>query len=82
MKVVYLREQLAEGTRLEANDAKWLSDCAFYVNRGREKAELCLRLERKDEGILATGSYFVGADWVREGEVAVCVYPKLNDGYE
>ncbi len=82
MTVVYLREQLPERTRLEDNDAQWLSSRVFEDWRSKKSDKPCLKLEREDGNVFATGSYFVGADWVREGEVAVCVYPKLNDGYE
>lgn len=52
------------------------------VRRGREEKELCLRLKRESDAIRATGSYFVGVDWIKEEDVAVQVSPKLNDGFE
>jgi len=52
------------------------------VRRGSEEKELCLRLTRKADAVRATGSYFVGVDWIKEEEVAVQVSPKLNDGFE
>lgn len=52
------------------------------VRRGREEKELCLRLTRKADVVRATGSYFVGVDWIKEEDVAVQVSPKLNDGFE
>ena len=52
------------------------------VKRGREEKELCLKLSRKADSICATGSYFVGVDWIKEEELAVQVSPKMNDGFE
>jgi hypothetical protein len=52
------------------------------VRRDREEKELCLRLKRESDAVRATGSYFVGVDWIKEEEVAVQVSPKLNDGFE
>ena len=48
------------------------------VKRGREEKELCLKLSRKADSICATGSYFVGVDWIKEEELAVQVSPKMN----
>lgn len=39
-------------------------------------------LKRQSEQIAASGSYFVGIDWLRENELAVQVSPKLNNGFE
>lgn len=89
MKVIQLREQMPENTILQGNDAlailPYLEDgqeVVYTVKRGWEQNELCLKLVRSDDNIKATGSYFVGIDWVHEGDVAVQVSPKMNDGFE
>lgn len=89
MRVVQLQEQLLENTCLRQSECKVLLPCmddgaevVCTVRRGREEKELCLRLTRKADVIRATGSYFVGVDWIKEEDVAVQVSPKLNDGFE
>jgi len=89
MKVIQLQEQLLENTYLQQTESKAIipylddgSEVVFDVKRGRENHELCLALSRMDDDILATGSYFVGIDWIKEGELAVQVSPKMNDGFE
>lgn len=89
MKVIQLREQLLENTYLQQTESEAIipylddgSEVVFDVKRGRENHELCLALSRKDDDILATGTYFVGIDWIKEGELAVQVSPKMNDGFE
>lgn len=89
MRVIQLREQLQENTPLQQNNAIDIlpyiedgKDVVFSVKRGRENDELCLKLFRKDDTINATGSYFVGIDWLKEKELAIQVNPKMNDGFE
>jgi len=89
MRVVQLQEQLLENTCLRQSECKVLLPCmddgaevVCTVRRDREEKELCLRLTRKADAVRATGSYFVGVDWIKEEEVAVQVSPKLNDGFE
>ena len=89
MRVVQLQEQLLENTCLRQAECKVLLPCrddgaevGCTVRRDREEKELCLRLTRKADAVRATGSYFVGVDWIKEEEVAVQVSPKLNDGFE
>jgi 5-methylcytosine-specific restriction enzyme subunit McrC len=89
MKVIQLQEQLLENTYLQQTESEAIipylddgSEVVFDVKRGRENHELCLALSRRDDNILATGSYFVGIDWIKEGELAVQVSPKMNDGFE
>lgn len=89
MRVVQLQEQLLENTCLRQSECKVLLPCmddgaevVCTVRRGREEKELCLRLTRESDAIRATGSYFVGVDWIKEEDVAVQVSPKLNDGFE
>lgn len=89
MKVIQLQEQLMGSTCLQPTESEAIipyldngSEVVLDVKRGREKHELCLRLSRRDDNILAAGSYFVGVDWVKEGELAVQVSPKMNDGFE
>lgn len=60
-------------------DGKEVQRC---VKRGQEEQALCLRLVRSENSIKATNSYFVGVDWIQEGELAVQVNPKMNDGFE
>ena len=89
MRVVQLKEQLLENTCLRQSECEAILPCmddgaevVCTVRRGREEKELCLRLTRKADAVRATGSYFVGVDWIKEEEVAVQVSPKLNDGFE
>lgn len=88
-KVIQLQEQLLENTVLQQSESEAIipylddgSKVVFDVKRGYEEHEPCLELTRKGDGILATGSYFVGIDWIKEGELAVQVSPKMNDGFE
>ncbi len=87
--IIQLQEQLQENTPLLQSESEVMiphmddgSEVVFDVRRGREDHEPCLRLSRKGDEILATGSYFVGIDWIKEGELAVQVRPKMNDGFE
>lgn len=89
MRVVQLQEQLLENTCLRQSECEAILPCmddgaevVCTVRRGREEKELCLRLTRESDAIRATGSYFVGVDWIKEEDVAVQVSPKLNDGFE
>lgn len=89
MRVVQLQEQLLEDTCLRQSECEAILPCmddgaevVCTVRRGSEEKELCLRLTRKADAVRATGSYFVGVDWIKEEEVAVQVSPKLNDGFE
>lgn len=89
MRVVQLQEQLLENTCLRQSECKVLLPCmddgaevVCTVRRDREEKELCLRLTRESDVVRATGSYFVGVDWIKEEDVAVQVSPKLNDGFE
>ena len=88
MMLIQLQEQLLENTLLQ-HDVSFFhqfmedgEEVAFTTQRGREANELCLRLKRSGDGIYATGSYFVGVDWIKEQEMAVQVSPKMNDGFE
>ena len=89
MRVVQLQEQLLENTYLQQTECEAIipymddgSEVVRGVKRGREDNELCLKLSRKADSICATGSYFVGVDWIKEEELAVQVSPKMNDGFE
>ena len=89
MRVVQLKEQLLENTCLRQSECEAILPCMddgaeveCTVRRGREEKELCLRLKRESDVVRATGSYFVGVDWIKEEDVAVQVSPKLNDGFE
>ena len=89
MKVFQLQEQLLDSTQLQQTESKAIipfvedgSEVVFDVKRGQEDHELCLKLSRKDDNVFATGSYFVGIDWIKENELAVQVCPKMNDGFE
>jgi len=88
MQVIQLQEQILENTILRhdvdsiipyMDDGK---EVVYTVKRGREENKLCLKLRREGDNILATGSYFVGIDWIEEKELAVQVSPKMNDGFE
>ena len=89
MKVIPLQEQLLDNTQLKQTESDAIipymedgSEVVFDVKRGREDHELCLKVIRKDEKVFATSSYFVGIDWIKEGELAVQVSPKMNDVFE
>ncbi len=89
MKVVQLREQLLENTVLQQNDSDailpYLEDgkeVVYTVKRGYAENELCLKLTRYGDDIKATGSYFIGIDWIKEFDLAVQLNPKMNDGFE
>lgn len=63
---------------LKDNDEKVI--CS--VSRG-EESEDCLSLCLEGAKVIAHASYFVGVDWVKKGDVAVQVSPKMNaDGCE
>ena len=47
-----------------------------------EDAQQCLQLSRVGDKIKADVSHFVGIDWISEQNLAVQVYPKMNDGFE
>lgn len=89
MTIIQLQEQILENTPLLRQDADFIlpymedgEEVVYSVKRGREEKALCLSLKRQSEQIAASGSYFVGIDWLRENELAVQVSPKLNDGFE
>lgn len=89
MKIIQLREQLMENTLLPQQDIDNLlpfmkdrNEVVFNVKRGRDCDTKCLSLSFKNNEVRATGSYFVGIDWVQESELAIKVNPKMNDGTE
>jgi len=89
MTVIQLQEQLVDDTMLQQEDVSTIipflddgSCCEYTLKRGREEKQLCLRLNRKGENIYATGSYFVGLDWIKEKELAIQVSPKINNTTE
>lgn len=87
-QVIQLKEQLSERTILDSSASSvilpYLEDgesCMFSVKRGCELVNP-LMISRKDDKVYATGSYYVGIDWIRTNELAVQVSPKMNDGFE
>lgn len=88
MKLIQLQEQILENTLLQHDITSILphiedgKEAVYTVKRGREDNELCLKLQRIGEDVYATGSYFVGIDWLKENELGIQVSPKMNDGYE
>lgn len=88
MKVIQLQEQASENSLLQHDIAAILPyiedgmEVVYSVKRGRKENELCLKLQRRNEDIFATGSYFIGIDWIEEHELAIQVSPKMNDGCE
>lgn len=89
VKVIQLQEQLQENTCLQQVECEIIvpfiddgTEVIFEVKRGWKDQEPCLVLTRKGNDILATGSYFVGTDWIKEGELAVQVGPKMNNDFE
>ena len=84
MEVLPLKEQIAENTLLEVSALllPYLSDgenVCYEVKRGPELNHSCLTLLRKGNDVFATGSYYVGVDWLCENEMAIEVFPKMND---
>ena len=57
-------------------------EVVYTVKRGHVENELCLKLTRCGDDIKATGSYFIGIDWIKEFDLAVQLNPKMNDGFE
>lgn len=47
-----------------------------------EDSQQCLQLTRVGDKIKADVSHYVGIDWISESNIAVQVYPKMNDGFE
>ena len=89
MRIIQLREQLAEGSPLGPDASRTIlpylaegQELAFTVRRGCDLQALCLSLRRVGSEVRAGGSYFVGLDWIARGELAVQVLPKMNDGFE
>lgn len=89
MKIIQLREQLLENTVLQQHDIDAIlpfiedgKEVVYTVKRGLNEKEVCLKINRSGEQIKATGSYFVGVDWLKENELAIQVNPKMNDGFE
>lgn len=89
MKVIQLQEQILDNSLLRNDISSPLlsyiedgEEVVFSVKRGKEEKELCLKLQRKCSDVLATGSYFVGIDWIKENELALQVSPKMNDTFE
>lgn len=89
MRIIQLREQLAEETLIDPDISstvlpylKMGQEVAFTVRRGRDQQALCLSFRRNEKGVVACGSYFVGLDWIAKDELAVQVLPKMNDGFE
>lgn len=88
MKIIQLKEQLAEGTPLPQTDAAsilpHIEDGGRVVFTARRKCEeaVCLELRSEAANVIAHGSYFVGLDWIKEKELAVQVCPKMNDSIE
>ena len=89
MRIIQLREQLAEGTLIDPDISSTVlpyfemrQEVAFTVRRGRDQQALCLSFQRNEKGVVACGSYFVGLDWIAKDELAVQVLPKMNDGFE
>ena len=89
MKIIQLQEQLLENTVLQQHDIDAIlpfiedgKEVVYTVKRGLNEKEVCLKINRSGEQIKATGSYFVGVDWLKENELAIQVNPKMNDGFE
>ena len=89
MTIIQLQEQMADGTFLPSDDAQAIvsyiddgHELVYAVQRDRMHKERCLSLHRHGDGISVCGSYFVGIDWISEGNVAVQVSPKMNNGFE
>ncbi|MCQ2336855.1 MAG: McrC family protein [Paludibacteraceae bacterium] len=89
MKVIQFQEQMLGNTIIQQDDASAIlpfledgKEVVYSVRRGREQNELCFKLVSSEGEIKATGSYFVGIDWLKEHKVAIQVNPKMNNGFE
>ena len=87
--VLQLNEQLKEDSLLNQSYAEALlpyiadgGEKEFKVSDDKQDTDFYLKLRRKGNDILATGSYFVGVDWVKENELAIQVSPKMNGDFE
>lgn len=83
MKIIYLKEQQPELLPDKQSDdilplINEGENVSFTVRRGRGHEAVCLTLERHKDIVKAVSSYFIGVDWVKKGELAVMVEPKLN----
>lgn len=88
MQIIHLQEQYLNNTLLTEEYNRQLfpyieENKSFALSVKREDKEIeCLLLSRKNNHVSVTDSYFVGIDWIKEGELAVEVYPKMNKLYE
>lgn len=86
IKVIEVREQ-ATNSLLNREDTDAVISCledeeiAISVKRGKND-ENCLTLNMNGNELCVNTSYFVGVDWLKNGEIAVRVNPKMNSGFE
>ena len=76
----YIRDGVLTSEAQQTIDKLYLT--ATEQCRKDNDKEMCLSLSRDNDHIFAKGSYFIGLDWLSTGNVAIQVYPKMNEGYE
>lgn len=85
MRVLNLREQALK-IALEGEDAtdvnELLNGQSEYVIHPQGKADVPLRFYHEDGQICYDSHYFIGADWLQMGKLAVYVSSKLDDSKE
>ena len=84
MNIITLKEQ--QEHYYFSNDENKLA-LSFIEDGGKldfaaEDAKPYLQLSRGGDTIKAEISHYVGIDWISEQNLAVQVYPKMNDGFE
>jgi 5-methylcytosine-specific restriction enzyme subunit McrC len=85
MKIIQVREQQLNAPIVQCDSDAAIpfiedgKELVFCVKRGRELNYPCLSLIRKGMTIYANGSYYVGIDWINDGNLAIQVNPKMND---
>lgn len=89
MDIIQIKEQLPQGTILTLDEANKLSvylmdgeERQFYSQAEKNENTFCLSLSRTGDTVSASSSYFVGLDWISEGNIAIQVVPKMNSGRE
>ena len=88
MNIIRIREQILEDSILKKENSEYIlpfikdgEQFDYSFAKVKEK-EYCLKIKREGDEIRVTNSYFVGLDWIAERQLAVQVFPKMNNDYE